>query len=114
MRVLNGPEHLVLVRHGESRGNLADQDARQSGADRLVLEARDADMPLSATGMAQAQALGRHIASLPLQQRPTTVFSSPYARAATTAALAVEEAGVALEVRHTNDCVNVCSASWTG
>ena len=53
-----GPDRLVLVRHGESVGNLADARARESGADRLDLDARDADVELSETGQKQADAVG--------------------------------------------------------
>lgn len=98
MRVLAGPTQLVLVRHGESRGNVADRAAREAGALRLDLEMRDADMPLSELGEQQAQALGRHIAGLPVGERPTTVFSSPYERAAATARVAAEAAGLGTAV----------------
>ena len=98
MRVLAGPTQLVLVRHGESRGNVADRAAREAGALRLDLEMRDADMPLSELGEQQAEALGRHIAGLPADERPTTVFSSPYERAAATARVAAEAAGLGTAV----------------
>jgi broad specificity phosphatase PhoE len=88
MRALEGPTELVLVRHGESRGNVADRLARDSGALRLDLEVRDADMPLSDLGEQQAEALGRHIATLDPSERPSRVFSSPYERAAATARIA--------------------------
>ncbi len=55
----SGPAGLVLVRHGESEGNLADMRARQAGAERLELDIRDADVELSATGRDQAAALNR-------------------------------------------------------
>ncbi len=92
MRVLEGPTQLVLVRHGESRGNVADRTAREAGALRLDLDLRDADMPLSDLGKQQAEALGRHIASLGPQDRPSRVFSSPYERAAATARIATAAA----------------------
>jgi len=88
MQVLAGPTQFVLVRHGESRGNVADRLAREKGAFRLELEVRDADMPLSDLGIQQAEALGRHIAGLSGKTQPTTIFSSPYERAASTARLA--------------------------
>jgi broad specificity phosphatase PhoE len=98
MRVLAGPTQLVLVRHGESRGNVADRAAREAGALRLDLDVRDADMPLSDLGEEQAEALGRHIAGLPAGERPTTVFSSPYERAAATARVTAEAAGLGTAV----------------
>jgi broad specificity phosphatase PhoE len=86
-----------LVRHGESVGNVADAQAHERGAGRLQLDVRDPDVPLSETGCSQAQALGRWMADLPDEQRPTAVLSSPFTRALTTARLAAEPLG--LEVR---------------
>lgn len=84
-----GPEQLVLVRHGESCGNLADAEAQKRGAERLDLSARDADVELSDTGRRQADAVNawlRENESL----RPDVVLSSPYRRAAETAERAIE------------------------
>nr|WP_204261742.1 histidine phosphatase family protein [Blastococcus saxobsidens] len=86
-----------MVRHGESVGNLADARAHADGAGRLELDVRDPDVPLSDTGRSQAEALGRHLASLPADQRPTAVLTSPFARALSTAQLAV--AGLDLPLR---------------
>src|SRR4051794_20212669 len=85
-----GPSAVWLVRHGESVGNVADAQAHEHGAGRLQLDVRDPDVPLSETGCAQAQALGRWLATLPEEQRPTAVLSSPFTRALTTAQLAAE------------------------
>jgi broad specificity phosphatase PhoE len=98
MQVLSGPTELVLVRHAESRGNVADREARLAKALRLQLDVRDADMPLSDLGVQQAQALGRHLRSQPPHSRPTAVLSSPYARAASTARTIVATADLDLEV----------------
>jgi broad specificity phosphatase PhoE len=75
---------LVLVRHGESVGNLAATAAGEKGLARLDLQYRDPDTPLSDNGIAQADALGRHVAQLPEDQRPEVVWGSPYVRASTT------------------------------
>jgi broad specificity phosphatase PhoE len=88
------PSSIWLVRHGESMGNVADSAAHRSGAGRLDLDVRDPDVPLSDTGRGQAEALGRHLAELPDDERPTAVLSSPFARALTTAELAVEKIGL--------------------
>ena len=85
-----GPIELVLVRHGESAGNLADAAARDAGADRLDLPARDADVELSDNGQEQARALGRWMSGPHGPQRPELVVSSPYRRAADTARLATD------------------------
>jgi broad specificity phosphatase PhoE len=92
-----GPSALWLVRHGESMGNIADAHAQQAGAGRLDLDVRDPDVPLSDTGRSQAEALGRHLAGLPEDERPTAVLSSPFTRALTTAQLAT--AGLDVRVR---------------
>lgn len=80
---------LVLVRHGESVGNVADRDARRENLDRLDLATRDADTPLSDTGEAQAAALGERLVRLSPDERPDLVLSSPYERAVRTAAAAL-------------------------
>jgi broad specificity phosphatase PhoE len=94
-----GPTALWLVRHGESLGNLADAQAHEQGGGRLELDVRDPDVPLSPTGEQQADALGRWLAGLPADQRPTTVLSSPFARAAGTAERAVAGSGLDLTIR---------------
>jgi broad specificity phosphatase PhoE len=91
-----GPATLTLVRHGESVGNVADAEAHRLNADRLDLDARDADVELSATGRRQAEALRDWLREAPEDERPTLVVSSPYRRAADTALGAVE--GLGLEV----------------
>ena len=83
--VSRGIAELVLVRHGESVGNIADRQAIAAKAHHLDLEARDADVILSPDGEKQADALGAHLASLPSHERPTIVISSPYQRARSTA-----------------------------
>ena len=94
-----GPTQLWLVRHGESTGNLADAEAHRTGAGRLQLDVRDPDVPLSPTGEQQADALGRWLARLPADERPTTVLSSPFLRAAETARRAVAASGLDLALR---------------
>ncbi|MDO5699100.1 MAG: histidine phosphatase family protein [Dermatophilus congolensis] len=88
------PSELVLIRHGESVGNVADRVAREKDAHHLELDYRDADTPLSDVGEEQASAVGRWAASLGEQERPRVVISSPYRRAFQTAQLAVKELGL--------------------
>ena len=88
------PRRLVLVRHGQSLGNVADAEARKAGHGRLALDYRDADTPLSDLGTEQATALGAHLARLPEAHRPEVILSSPYARARGTAETALREAGL--------------------
>ncbi len=75
---------LVIVRHGESVGNLAAAAAGEKGLARLELDFRDPDTPLSDNGVAQADALGRHLWGLADDARPEVVLGSPYVRAAST------------------------------
>ena len=84
---------LVLVRHGQSAGNVANDEAHRRGLDRLDLATRDADTPLSQEGESQARAVGRHLDGLDPDDRPDVVLSSPYERAARTAAIATEPVG---------------------
>jgi broad specificity phosphatase PhoE len=87
-----GVTELVLVRHGESQGNVAATLAHEAGAHVINVPARDADVELSDTGRDQALALGRLLSEFPEDQR-TAVWSSPYARARQTAELAVHSGG---------------------
>jgi broad specificity phosphatase PhoE len=89
-----GPAALWLVRHGESLGNLADEQAHAAGAGRLELDVRDPDVDLSETGVGQARALGRWLADRPDGERPTAVLSSPFTRARSTAEHATEALGL--------------------
>jgi broad specificity phosphatase PhoE len=84
---------LLLVRHGESEANRVAAEAEQSGALRIPLPARDADVELSALGRDQATAVGRALAGLGRGDRPTAAWVSPYRRARETAELAVDEWG---------------------
>ena len=84
---------LVLVRHGESLGNQAAQQAALAGAEVIVVGQRDADVGLSPTGFEQARALGAGLAPLLTDGTPVAVWSSPYARALQTAQVAIEAAG---------------------
>ena len=79
------PEHLWIVRHGESAGNVARDAADAGGLELIDIAERDVDVPLSELGHTQAAALGRWFAALPPGARPNVVFASPYLRARETA-----------------------------
>jgi probable phosphoglycerate mutase len=81
---------LILVRHGESIGNVAREEAESSGALSIPMPMRDADVPLSEVGVEQARAVGRWLAADP-DRLPDTVWSSPYKRARQTAHAALAE-----------------------
>lgn len=90
---------LHLVRHGESEGNVAAAAAHRAGAQVIDVPARDADVELSALGVAQARGLGLWLADLPEDQRPQVVWASPYVRAYQTALLGLEAGGLEVPVR---------------
>lgn len=82
-------ESLLLVRHGESTGNLARAAAYSADLPEYEIPERDADIPLTSTGRRQASALGTWLKALPEDRRPTAVITSPYLRATETARLAL-------------------------
>jgi len=94
-----GAVELLLVRHGESTGNVAAAAASAAGADEIDVGQRDADVPLSPTGEEQAQALGNALAALSADARPQSVWSSPYERALQTTRIALDSAGLDMKVR---------------
>jgi broad specificity phosphatase PhoE len=84
-------EWVGLLRHGESTGNVAREVAEAAGADVIDIAERDADVPLTALGRDQAEAVGELLAAHP----PDVVVTSTYRRARDTARLAAP-AGVAI------------------
>ncbi len=84
------PQTLWLVRHGQSAGNVARDAAEAAGHKVIDIALRDVDVPLSPLGVRQAEALGAWFASLPPDERPDVVLSSPYVRAKETARIVVE------------------------
>lgn len=94
-----GAVELILVRHGESQGNVAATQARLAGVEVIPVPARDADVELSLTGQDQAVALGNALAAVAQERRPDAIVSSPYVRALQTAEIAVETARWPVEIR---------------
>ncbi|MCR2799837.1 MULTISPECIES: histidine phosphatase family protein [unclassified Microbacterium] len=78
---------LWLVRHGESVGNVAATRAEREGLERIPIDIRDSDVPLSPTGEQQAEALGEWL----MEHRAAieTFWVSPYLRARQTLAIAL-------------------------
>jgi broad specificity phosphatase PhoE len=87
---------LLLIRHGESEGNVAAAEAHVAGAHEIDVKARDADVDLSELGKKQARAVGAALGALGEDARPQVVFVSSYLRAQETARLACDEAGLTL------------------
>jgi probable phosphoglycerate mutase len=75
------PDVLWIVRHGQSAGNVARDAAEASGLHLIDVAERDVDVPLSALGERQADALGHWFAQLAEGDRPEIILSSPYVRA---------------------------------
>ncbi|MFN2508892.1 MAG: histidine phosphatase family protein [Chthoniobacterales bacterium] len=81
----NWPEHIWLVRHGESAGNVARRAAEAKGHHRIELETRDMDVRLSPAGERQSEAVGAWFAEN--AEPPDAILTSPYLRALRTAEL---------------------------
>jgi ribonuclease H / adenosylcobalamin/alpha-ribazole phosphatase len=77
------PSVLWVVRHGQSAGNVARDEATAQGAHRIALTTRDVDVPLSDLGREQAASLGHWFRRR--GERPDVVLASPYVRARQTA-----------------------------
>ena len=88
------PDRLYIVRHGESAGNVAREAAKLSGDHMIDIDIRDVDVELSDLGVQQAEALGRWFASLPPDQTPNIILTSPYVRARHTAEIVASSAGL--------------------
>ena len=89
------PAQLWLVRHGQSQGNVARDEAHEGGKLVIDLKWRDVDVPLSDLGEQQAAAAGRWFAARPEDERPQVLLSSPYVRARQTADAICKAGGLA-------------------
>jgi broad specificity phosphatase PhoE len=90
---------LLLVRHGESVGNVAAAEAERAGAEVVEVPARDADVALSPAGVEQSQAFGRALAALGPDRAPTAAACSPYVRAQQSLQVALETAQLSVPAR---------------
>jgi broad specificity phosphatase PhoE len=88
------PDAVWLIRHGESAGNRARDEAEADGRAVIEIAERDMDVPLSDLGRRQADSVGRWLGAMDPRQQPTAVLVSPYVRAAQTADFALEAAGL--------------------
>lgn len=93
--MISTPQHLWIVRHGQSAGNVA-RDAAEAAQHVLIdVATRDMDSPLSELGVQQSHALADWFAAMEPGQRPTLVLCSPYMRARQTAVIIAERLSVA-------------------
>lgn len=83
---------IILVRHGQSEGNIAAERAAADKLERIDVPARDPDVDLSDLGRQQARAVGAWLNQLPEGEKPAVLWSSPYQRARQTAELALDVA----------------------
>jgi broad specificity phosphatase PhoE len=81
----NWPKKIWIVRHGESAGNVARDAADLAGHARIDIAERDVDVPLSALGQQQSDALATWFSDLPPSEQPNVILASPYRRAYRTA-----------------------------
>jgi broad specificity phosphatase PhoE len=91
------PSRLWIVRHGQSAGNVARDAAHAEGLHRIALDGRDVDVPLSALGERQAEALGRWFAEGQGNGVPEIILCSPYVRAQQTARMFRDAGGAATD-----------------
>ncbi|MEO5876640.1 MAG: histidine phosphatase family protein [Streptosporangiaceae bacterium] len=90
------PESLILIRHGESTGNVARAEALADGTEVMDIPERDPDIPLSDLGRSQAKRVGHWLAT---QEQPDLIVSSPYLRALDTARIATGRADIRVDER---------------
>jgi len=90
------PASLLIIRHGESAGNVARDAAMRAGALDIAIEGRDVDVPLSELGEAQSRALGQYLAAP--DRRANVILSSPYRRSQDTARILMDAHAVADDV----------------
>lgn len=93
------PTQLILLRHGQSEGNVAAETAQRDELERIDVPARDPDVDLSQTGREQAAAVGRWLQDLDNDDAPQVLWTSPYRRARETAEVALEVAGLRIGQR---------------
>ena len=86
------PDALWIVRHGQSAGNVAREEAERAAVPLIDIATRDMDTPLSPLGKQQAAVLGRWFGALAASKLPTVVLSSPYVRAVETTRLLLDAA----------------------
>src|SRR5262245_56783180 len=94
---------LILVRHGQSRSNVAFPAADARGLVDAEISGRDAEVPLTEFGEQQAAAVGAWLAALPVDQVPQVVITSPYLRARETWRIAAAASGLDLPEPATDD-----------
>ncbi|MCD9032566.1 histidine phosphatase family protein [Luteimonas sp. Y-2-2-4F] len=104
LRHSDWPDRLWIVRHGQSAGNVARDEAELAQIHLIDIDTRDADTPLSGLGHRQSRALADWFADLPADQQPNVLLTSPFVRAQQTAhavadALGIERSEIGIDER---------------
>ncbi|KQU05974.1 histidine phosphatase family protein [Rhizobium sp. Leaf453] len=94
----NWPKQIWTVRHGESAGNVARDAADLAGHPRIDIAERDVDVPLSALGQQQSDALAAWFGDLPITEQPNVILASPYKRAVRTAETIAEKLSASMGI----------------
>ncbi|MGH6630456.1 MAG: phosphoglycerate mutase family protein, partial [Burkholderiales bacterium] len=87
--------HLVIVRHGDSQRNVGTPAAQAAGRLDYGGDVRDMDVALTACGIRQAEATGKHLGG---KFRFDRAFVSPYLRTVQTAQLMLKHCSGPVEV----------------
>ena len=93
------PIDLIIVRHGQSVGNVAAESAERAKLERIDVPVRDPDIELSELGHEQAAAVGAWLSRLDESERPDIAWTSPYRRARQTLQTALDGAGLEVDIR---------------
>ena len=88
---------IILVRHGQTEWNRVERFRGR------------ADVPLNEAGLAQAEAMGRRIAS---EWRPSAIYSSPLSRAVKTAEIVARHINLPLLIHH--GMIDIDYGQWEG
>ncbi|WP_425600336.1 histidine phosphatase family protein [Luteimonas deserti] len=104
LRHSDWPDRVWIVRHGQSAGNVARDEAELASTHLIDIATRDADTPLSELGHEQSRALAAWFADLPEAQRPNVLLTSPFLRAQQTVhavadALGIDRSDIGLDER---------------
>jgi broad specificity phosphatase PhoE len=97
------PDKIWIVRHGQSAGNVARDEAEAVRAHWIDIATRDMDVPLSRLGEQQSTALGAWFAQQPPEGRPTVFLSSPYVRSLQSTRLILEAGKFPADARVIHD-----------
>jgi len=89
--------HIILVRHGQTECN------------RIERFRGRADVPLNETGLAQAEATGKRVAS---EWQPSAIYTSPLSRSVKTAEAIAKYYG--LQVQHHPGLADIDYGEWQG